>query len=88
MLEGIALRNELGRHVGMIVDADVVALQQPRQLGALERLAIDLDRRIVGAQHLLPHRRQLIIAIDKHGLHSASLLSYGMNCYNSETGIL
>ena len=33
----------------------------------LERLAIDLDRRIVGPQHPLPHRRQLIIAADEQG---------------------
>ena len=38
VLERVALRDQFGRHVGVVVDADVVAVQQPRQLGALERL--------------------------------------------------
>ncbi len=36
MLEPLALDDDLGRHVGMVVDADIVARQQSRQLARLE----------------------------------------------------
>ena len=61
-----------GRHIGMIVDGDVVAVEQARQFVPLERLAVDVDRRIVGAQHPLPDRRQLIVAVEKKRFHFTS----------------
>ena len=50
----------------------VVAVEQPRQLLPLERLAVDVDRRIVGAQHPLPDRRQLVVAVEEKRPHAIS----------------
>ena len=71
MLERRALVDQFGRHVGMVVDADVVAVEHARQFVARERLAVDVDRRIVGAQHALPHRRQLVVAVEEQGFHDS-----------------
>ncbi len=35
MLEAAALRARTGRHVGMVVEADVVAAEEPRQIALL-----------------------------------------------------
>ena len=50
--------------------ADVVAFEHARQFGPLERLAIDVDRRVVGANDALPHRRELIVAVEEKGFHA------------------
>ncbi len=49
--------------------ADVVAAEHARQLVRRERLAVDVDRRIVGAKDPLPDRRQLIVAIEEQRSH-------------------
>ena len=49
--------------------ADNKKSQQPRQLGAFERLTVDVDRRIGGTHDAFPNRSQLIVAIDKEGFH-------------------
>src|SRR6185312_1408126 len=46
-----------------------VATDDRRQFVALERLAVDVDRRIAGLEHALPHRRELIVAVDEDGFH-------------------
>ena len=48
VLELAAFGHDLGRHVGMVVEADVVAGQEPRQIGGLECIGVDRDRRVVG----------------------------------------
>jgi hypothetical protein len=37
VLEPAAFGHDLGRHVGMVVEADVVTGQEPRQIGGAER---------------------------------------------------
>ena len=74
VFERAALRDQLGRHVGMVVDADVVALQQPRQLGAFKRLTVDVDRRIVATHDAFPNGSQLIVAIDEEGFHQCATI--------------
>ena len=69
MLERGAARGQRGRQVAVIVDADRVTAEQSRQLVGGERRAMDIDRRIVGAHDLLPHRRQLIVAVDEQRFH-------------------
>src|SRR5580704_9659193 len=69
VLERRAALDQIGRHVGVIVDADVVAFEQDRQFGPLERLTIDVDRRIARAQNALPDRRELIVAVEEKGFH-------------------
>src|SRR5262249_12244627 len=72
VLEPVALIDEFGRHVGMIVDAYLIALEHARQFGARERDAIDVDRRIIAAQHHLPHWGQLIVAVEEDGFHHST----------------
>ena len=74
VLEPFASFDQRRRQVGVVVDADVVAVEQSRQLGRRERGAIDVDRRIVGAHDPLPHRRQLIVAVDEQRFHHYFLL--------------
>ena len=69
MLELFALRDLIGRQVRMVVEANVVAVEHARQLFARERLPVDVDRRVVGAIDLPPHRRELIVAVDEQGFH-------------------
>ncbi len=69
VLERGAPVDQRRRHIGMIVDADVVAGQHARQLVRRERLAVDVDRRIAGAKDPLPDRRQLIVAIEEERPH-------------------
>ena len=63
--------DQLGRHVGMVVDRDVVAGEHQRQFVARERFPVDVDWRIVGANHARPHRRQLVVAVKEDGFHAA-----------------
>src|SRR5215475_10295494 len=53
----------------MIVDADLVAGEQARQLAALELRGIDGDRRVVATDDAPPHQLKLLIAVDEDGLH-------------------
>ena len=61
----------------MVVDADHVALEHARQIIALERRAIDVDRRIVGAHDALPNRRELIVAVEKERFHCWAVDGWG-----------
>ncbi len=70
--EALALRDDFGRHVGMIVDADIVSGQELRQLAGLERPGIDHDRGVVGAVRTGKHRIELIVAVDEYGFHGVS----------------
>ncbi len=58
VLEALALRDQFGRHVGMVVEADVVAGEQARQVVGSERLGVDRDRRVVGPVHAGKDRRR------------------------------
>ena len=69
VLEAAALRDQLGRHVGMVVETDVVAVEQARQVFAVERLGIDDDRRIVVPVDPGEDRSELVVAIDEDGFH-------------------
>ena len=71
MLEGRAQRHELGRHVGMVIDANVIARQHARQCGSLERLRVHDDRWIVRPQHASKHRVELVVAVDEDGFHGS-----------------
>ena len=53
----------------MIVEADVIAGEQAGQIGRLEWLAIDRDRRIVGPLHAGKDRRELVVAVDEDRFH-------------------
>src|SRR5262245_31875575 len=64
-----ALRHQLGRHIGMVVDADVIAGEHTRQLGALERRRIHHDWGIVGPVDAGKHRVKLIVAVDEDRFH-------------------
>ena len=68
-LSCFATLDQIGRHVGMVVDRDVVAGEHQRQFVARERLGIDVDFRIVGTNHALPHRRQLVVAVEEDRFH-------------------
>ncbi len=57
----------------MIVDTDVVTLEHARQLALLERFAVDVDRRVAGAKHLLPYRRKLIVAVEEKRFHGLAV---------------
>ncbi len=57
VLEFRALRHQRRRHVGMVVNGDVIAADHARQFLARERLAVNVDFRIVWADHARPHRR-------------------------------
>ena len=63
--------HQFGRHVGMVVEADVVAVEHPRQCRALERFGVDHDRRIVGPMHAGKHRVELVVAVDEDRFHGA-----------------
>ncbi len=71
VLERAALLHHLGRHVGMVVDADAVAIEQARQVGRAERRVVDVDLRIVGAVDPPKHQLELRIAVDEQGLHGS-----------------
>src|SRR5580704_15415732 len=53
VFEGVALGDQVGRHVRVVVDANVVAFKKPRQVGLIEWLAVDVDRRIVRPHNAL-----------------------------------
>ena len=72
VLEALALRHEFGRHVGMVVDADIVSRQQLRQLATREWLGMDHDRRIVGPMHGGKNRLEVLVAVDEDGFHGVS----------------
>ena len=69
VLERAALRDHVGRHVGMVVDADLVAVDQARQLGGRHRLGIDHDRRVVGPVDPGEDRVELVVAVDEDRFH-------------------
>jgi len=71
VLEVLALPHQIGRHVAVVVDGDVVVGDHARQLVFLERRGVDRDRRIVRAIDALPHCAELLIAVDEDGFHSA-----------------
>ncbi len=70
MLEVPALPHQIGRHVAVVVDGDIVVADHTRQLGFLKRRGVDRDWRIVGSIDALPHRAELLIAVDEDGFHS------------------
>ncbi len=54
----------------MIVDADVVAVEEARDVRGLDlRLGVDRDGRIVGAMHPAEDFLQLRAAVDEEGFH-------------------
>src|SRR5438105_12988435 len=53
----------------MVVDADIVALEHPRQFLLWIGPPIDVDRWIVGAHNAVPDRRELIVAVEKKRFH-------------------
>ena len=71
VLERLALRHQLGRHVGMVVEHDLVGADHARQIIARERRQIDVDFRVVRAHDLPPHRRELVVAVDEQRSHKA-----------------
>src|SRR5665213_279223 len=72
VLEFGALRHQRRRHVGVIVDRDLVALDDARQLFARKGCHVDVDRRIVLAVDALPHWRQLFVAVEEDGFHGGT----------------
>ena len=68
-----ALLHQAGRHVGMVVDTDVVAVENTRQLAALEGRHIHRDWRIIRPDDPLPHRRELLVAVDEQRFHRATI---------------
>jgi hypothetical protein len=77
-----ALPDQVGRHVRMIVDADVVIGDDARQLVLLERRGVDRDRRIVRAIDALPDLAKLGVTVDEDGAHvrnRRSVWLYGHN---------
>ena len=58
------------RHVGMIVNCDVVARDNARQLVAREGLAVDVDGGIVRAQDACPDGGKLVVTVDENSSHS------------------
>ena len=72
VLERSAAAHEFGRQIGMIVDADVIALQQPRQLGCSNFERLTTIGGSSGRTHTLPHRRELIVAIDEQGFFTTT----------------
>jgi len=70
VLEGRALRHELGRHVGMVIDADVVAVEDMRQCGTLERFRVHHDRRIIPPVDAGKDRVKLVVAVDEDRFHA------------------
>ena len=69
VLERAALRDHVGRHVGMVVEADLVAVDQARQGGGVDRLGIDHDRRVVGPVDPGEDRVELVVAVDEDRFH-------------------
>jgi len=69
VLEPAALGHHLGRHIGVVVEANIVAGEQPRQVGGSKWIAVDRDRRVVGTLHAGKHRRQLVVAVDEDRFH-------------------
>src|SRR5262249_27998188 len=67
-----ALCDELGRHVGVVIDTDVIACEHLRQRAAFESLSVHHDRRIVRPMDPRKHGVELVIAIDKDGSHERS----------------
>jgi hypothetical protein len=53
----------------MVVDRNIVAAYDARQFIPFERLAVDIDRRVIGLENLCPNRGQLIVAINENGFH-------------------
>ena len=61
----------------MVVDTDVVAIEQPRQVVTGEGMVIDRDGRIVGTVNGAKYQFELRIAVDEQGLHGPK----GSLCY-------
>jgi len=76
VLEVLALRDQIGRHVAVIVDGDVMAADDARQLVLLERHIVDLHRRIVRTIDAIPHLAELRVAVDENGFHAWGLLPH------------
>ena len=53
----------------MVVDCNIVATDDAWQFILCESFAVDVNWWIIGLENPFPHRRQLIIAIDKNGFH-------------------
>jgi hypothetical protein len=70
-----ALSDQLGRHIRMVVERDLIAVEHARQFIADEGFAVDLNGRIARANDFVPHRRQLVVAVDKDGFHGSLDLS-------------
>ena len=69
MLEDLAFRDDRRRHVGMVVEDDVIAVEQTRQFFSFERRRIHRDRRVARAVNAVPDRLKLMIAVDEDGFH-------------------
>ncbi len=61
--------HRLGRQIGVVVEADLIASEQARDIGAVIGLMIDVDLRIVGAAHTLENRRELLVAVEEQRFH-------------------
>jgi hypothetical protein len=75
VLELRALCHQRRRHVGMVVDGDIIAADHAWQILARERLAVNVDFRIVRLDHARPNRRELVVAIEKDGFHGVPALT-------------
>ena len=75
MTEAIALRHDLGGHIGMIVETNVIICKQTRQVARGECIAMDRDRRIVRLADAGKHWGKLVIAVYEDGFHD--LVAHG-----------
>jgi hypothetical protein len=64
-----ALRDDLGRQIGVVVQHDIVTGKDLRDGGAVVRFVINRDGRIVLPPHDREDRPELIVAVKKKGLH-------------------
>jgi hypothetical protein len=56
----------------MVIDAEIVAVKEPRQIVGSERMVVDRDGGIVGAMHPAEYLLELRIAVDEKGFHGHS----------------
>jgi hypothetical protein len=69
MLEPGAPSDELSRHIGVVVETDLVVGQKAREVLRRKCIAVDGDRRIVGTAYASENRRELLVAVNEDGPH-------------------
>ena len=63
------LCDQLGRNIGVVVEADLVAVDQAGQGGGRDRRGIDHDLWVVGPVDPGKDLVELVVAVDEDGLH-------------------